>query len=237
MRFAATFLAAALAATSAQAWGKSIEGNGKKTTQSRELPGTFDGVVTGGSIDARIKVGPAPSIAVTIDENLQQHVTVRLKGSTLVIEQEDDMSYHGDGYVTVTLPVLRSAATSGSGDATIEGSSGGDLELSTSGSGDLTWQGEAKRLEVSTSGSGDARLSGKAETLDASTSGSGDLKGGDLTIAADVNVSTSGSGDVEIRMSGGALRARTSGSGDVTYLGDARAVDARVSGSGEVKRR
>jgi hypothetical protein len=241
MRFAATFVAACLAATSAHAWnwGGGVEGNGKKTTQTREVPGTFDAIATRGSIDARVKVGPAPSISVTIDENLQQYVKVRLEGTRLVIEQGHDtnLSYHGDGYVTVTVPTLRAASTGGSGDITIDGSSGGDLELTTSGSGDLHWRGEAKKLEVSTSGSGNAHLSGKAASLDASTSGSGDLKGEDLTIGGDAKISTSGSGDVEIRMSGGALRARTSGSGDVVYRGDAKTVDAVTSGSGEIVRK
>jgi hypothetical protein len=238
MRFAATFLAAALAASTAQAWSwNGIEGNGKKTTQSRAVSGSFDAVSTRGSLDARIKVGPAASVSVTIDENLQQYVDVRVEGSRLVVDTKENVSYRGDGYVDITLPTLRAASTSGSSDMTIDGSSGGDLELHTSGSGDIHWRGEAKRLEVSTSGSGDAVLSGRAQSLDASTSGSGDLKGIDLTITGDVEVSTAGSGDVEIAMAGGKLRARTSGSGDVVYRGDARSVDARTSGSGEVKKR
>jgi len=239
-RFAAVLAVACLAATQAHAWGwDRVVGDGKKVTQTREVPGSFDAVATRGSIDARVKVGPAPSISVTIDENLQPYVKLRLDGSRLVVEEEKDvnMSYHGDGYVTITLPALRKASTGGSGDITIDGSSGGDLVLSTSGSGDLRWHGEARKLEVSTSGSGSAILSGKAASLDASTSGSGDLLGEDLTVTGDAEISTSGSGDAEIRMSGGSLRARTSGSGDVVYRGDARTVDARTSGSGSVMKK
>jgi len=238
MRFAATFLAAALAASTAHAWSwTGVEGNGKKSTQQRTVSGSFDAVSTRGSLDARIKVGPAASVSVTIDENLQEYVDVRVEGSRLIVDTRDNINYRGDGYVDITLPTLREASTSGSSDMTIDGSSGGDLELHTSGSGDIRWRGEAKALEVSTSGSGDALLSGRAQSLDARTSGSGDLKGTDLTVAGDVEVSTSGSGDVEIAMTGGSLRARTSGSGDVVYRGDARSVDVRTSGSGEVKRR
>jgi hypothetical protein len=239
MRLAATLLAATLLCPDAQAgsFGRGIEGNGKKTTQRREVPGSFDAVATRGSVDARVQVGPAASVAVTIDENLQPYVELRVEGSTLYVEQRENLSYRGEGYVEVTLPTLRAVSTGGSGDITVEGSSGGDLELSTSGSGDIRWRGEAKALEVSTSGSGDAILSGRVQSLEASTSGSGDLKGADLTVAGDVRVSTSGSGDAEFAMSGGALRARTSGSGDVVYRGEARSVDIRASGSGEVRRR
>lgn len=242
MRFAATFAAACLAATTqARAWWNEerVVGDGKTVTQTRELPGTFDSVATRGSLDARVKVGPAPSISVTVDENLQQYVRVRLEGTRLVVDWDRDVnvSHRGEAYVSITLPTLKKASTGGSGDITIEGSSGGDLVLTTSGSGDLRWRGEAAKLEVSTSGSGNAILSGKAASLDASTSGSGDLQGEDLTVTGDVEISTSGSGDAEVRMSGGSLHARTSGSGDVVYRGDARTVDARTSGSGSVMKK
>jgi hypothetical protein len=234
MRLAATLaLALAAALPSAAEAGRGVKGNGKITTERREVPGPFDAVSLRGSIDARVKVGPAPSIAVVIDENLQRLVTVRLDGGTLVVEQEDDLrTSDDDARVEVTLPALRAFSTSGSGDARIEGSSGGDLALSTSGSGDLHWSGEAAALSVATRGSGDVLLEGRAATLSASSSGSGDVNGRGLTVR-DADARTSGSGDVSITMDGGTLRASTSGSGDVTYRGTA-AVEARTSGSGEV---
>lgn len=234
MRLAATLALALTAAlpSAAEAGWRGVKGNGKITTERREVPGPFDAISLRGSIDARVKVGPAPSIAVTIDENLQRLVTLRLDDGTLVVEQEDDLRTSGDAWVEVTLPALRAFSTSGSGDARIEGGSGGDLALSTTGSGDLQWSGEAAALSVATRGSGDVLLEGRAATLSASSSGSGDVNGRGLTVR-DADARTSGSGDVSITVDGGTLRASTSGSGDVTYRGTAT-VEARTSGSGEV---
>jgi len=217
---------------SAFAWGPGVKGDGRLVTERRELPGAFDAISLRGEVDARVKVGPPASVAVTIDSNLQPHVKLRVDGKTLVIEQDEDLRPAKDAYVEVTLPALRAFSTSGSGDAHIEGSDGGDLELSTSGSGDLGWKGEARALSVATNGSGDVLLEGRARTLSAATSGSGEVSARELTVR-DAEVRTSGSGDVSVRMDGGTLRARTSGSGDVTYSGNA-SVEARTSGSGEV---
>jgi hypothetical protein len=218
-------------------WIGGVEGDGKTTAQRRQARDSFDAVEARGFLDVHVKVGPAASVSVTIDANLQPYVDVRVQGSSLVIEEREPLRPHGPAFADVTLPVLRAASTSGSGAMAIDGSSGGALRLATSGSGSVRWHGEVERLEVSTSGSGTAVLAGRAGELRASTSGSGAIEGAALTVSGDADVSTSGSGRVEIRLAGGALRARTSGSGDVLYAGEARAVDAHVSGSGRVRRR
>jgi hypothetical protein len=228
--------AAVLIAGSAQAWGfRGIQGNGQKTTEAREVP-PFERVSMRGSIDAVVKVGPAQSVAITIDSNLMPHVVTRVEDGRLVIETDEDLSWKGLARAEITVPRLRAFGVSGSSDATIEGGTGEDLELSTSGSGDIRWHGEAKALEVATSGSGDVSVSGRADTAEISTSGSGDVQGRDLTVR-DAEVRTSGSGDVWLRLAGGTLRASTSGSGDVTWSGDGTVAQARSSGSGEIRRR
>jgi hypothetical protein len=214
---------------------RGLQGDGKVTTERRDVPGAFDGISLRGAIDARVKVGPAASIAVTIDANLQPHVKTRLEGSTLVVEQDEELRPTDDARVEVTLPALRAFSTSGSGDATLDATNAtdrGDLALATSGSGDVRWKGEAGALTVATQGSGDVTLEGRARSLTAATAGSGDVKASGLTVR-DADARTSGSGDVSITVDGGTLRAHTSGSGDVTYSGTA-SVEARASGSGEV---
>ncbi len=214
-----------------------IEGDGNTTTETRDLNGTFDAIETRGAMDLQVKVGPAAAVAVTIDRNLQPYVEVRLEGSTLVIEQRENLRWHGRAFSDVTVPTLRAVSTSGSGKAVVDGTSGGSLLLATSGSGGIRWRGEVQRLQVSTSGSGGVALAGHATTFHVSTSGSGDVEGGALTVSGDADVSTSGSGRVELAMAGGSLHARTSGSGDVLYSGEPRVVDAQASGSGKIRRR
>jgi hypothetical protein len=214
-----------------------IVGNGQKTTEKRDASG-FDAIALDGAIDAAVKVGPAHSVAVTIDSNLQPHVRTRLEGSKLVVDTDPkvDVRWRGKAKVEITLPALRAVSTSGSGDAVIEGGKGQELVLETSGSGEIRWRGEVERLDVRTSGSGDVALAGKAGKLVAHTSGSGDVRAGDLEVH-DAEVRTSGSADVDLRLTGGVLRAWTSGSGDVTWSGEASKIEAHTSGSGDVTSR
>jgi hypothetical protein len=232
----AAALALTLAAPVAALADEDVRGNGQKTTEKRDLAG-FERVAVRGEIDVHATVGPAWSVAVTIDSNLHEHVVTRVKDATLYVETARgvDLHYRGDAYVTVTLPELRALGTNGSADAVVEGGRG-DLELATSGSGDIRWRGEAARLEVSTSGSGEVTLSGKAESFVARTSGSGDVRARELTVR-DAEVRTSGSADVDLTLTGGVLKAWTSGSGDVTWYGDAEVSEKHEAGSGEVRRR
>jgi hypothetical protein len=226
--------ALALAASPATARDR-VRGDGQLTTQPRDLGEAFDEIELDGGIDARVRVGPAHAVSVTIDSNLQRHVRLYVERRTLRVDTDADLDHRGEAYVTVTLPALRALSTRGSGDAVVEGGQG-DLALATGGSGDIRWSGEAGTLSVSTSGSGDARLSGKADALDARTSGSGDLHARELTVR-DANVQTSGTGDAELTLAGGTLSARTSGTGDVTWDGDASNVVTQESGTGDVRSR
>jgi hypothetical protein len=230
MRFL-TILALAAVATPA---GAAIQGDGGKTTNTRDVA-EFDRIEVRDALDAKVKVGPARSVSVTIDGNLQPYVRLRVEDRKLVVDLAEDVRWKGEGRVDVTVPSLRAFSTRGSGDATIDGGSG-DLGLSTAGSGELRWRGEADALAASTSGSADMVLAGKARSLDASTSGSGDIDARGLVVR-DAAIRTSGSGDVEVTLAGGTLAASTSGSGDVTWYGEARVTAANTSGSGAVLHR
>jgi Putative auto-transporter adhesin, head GIN domain len=208
-------------------------GDGQKVTQPRQV-GAFTAVRVEGSIDAAVKVGGAPSVAVTIDQNLQPLVITEVSGSTLVVRTKD-ITWDGKGIVEVTVPVLRGVTIEGSSDVTVDGGQG-DLALRIEGSGDLRWSGSADKLEASISGSGDMKLSGTATQASLAVAGSGDIKAGDLT-SKGATISVAGSGDVEVTLDGGSLSVSIAGSGDVVWHGKAMVERASVSGSGEIVRR
>jgi hypothetical protein len=223
-------LATSLAAP-ALAFG-GTRGDGNKVTQSRAV-GPFAAIRNEGALDVQVDVGPAPSVAVTIDQNLQPLVETAVSGDTLVIRVKD-ASWSGEASVKVTVPALAGYSVKGSGDATIQGAKGGDLSLSVSGSGDVRWSGAAARLDVAIDGSGDVALSGSADALHVAINGSGGVKAKAL-VARSADVGVNGSGDVELALSGGSLKARVNGSGDVEWRGTASTVDAVAHGSGAIK--
>lgn len=235
MRLLASVLAAALLATvptAAHAWG-GTRGDGQKVTQPRQVA-AFTSVRMEGSLDAKVQVGGAQSVSVTIDQNLQPLVLTEVSGGTLVVRSKD-ASWDGQGAVEITVPALRDFAIEGSGDAAIEGGQG-DLALRIKGSGDLRWNGTAGKLDASISGSGDMELTGTAEQAQVAVAGSGDVKASGLK-ARGAAITLAGSGDVELTLDGGSLSVSIAGSGDVVWHGQATVEKVSVSGSGTVVRR
>lgn len=233
MRLAAP-LALALAALPAAAHAHGVRGNGEKTTARRDLP-PFTAVRLEGRLDADVKVGPAQSVAVTIDSNLQEHVQTRVEDGTLVVRTDGDLSWKGPARIEVSVPALRGFRMEGSGDARIEGGQG-DLGLLLEGSGELRWSGKAGKLELRIEGSADASLEGTADALAVAIDGSGDVKAKGLT-AKDATVNVSGSGDVEVTVGGGAFTASVSGTGAIAWHGSASAASTSVSGTGAIVHR
>ena len=207
-------------------------GDGKKITESRQVA-SFTSIRVRG-IDAAVKVGGVLAVAVTIDQNLQSHVTTEVSGDTLVVRAKD-ASWKGKGGVEITVPALRALTIEGSNNATIDGGQG-DLTLKIEGNGKLRWNGAALNLEATISGRGDLLLSGTAELARLSVTGAGDVKAGGLTAKAAV-IEVGGLGNVEVTLDGGPLRASVSGSGDVVWHGSATVELASVTGSGKIVRR
>lgn len=230
--------------------------NAAPATRSFNVTG-FDRVVATGSENVTITTGKAFSVVATGPQERLDRLRIEVAGSTLKIEHQSgswSWSWKDEPVqIAVTLPVLRGAKGTGSGDIVADSGTGPQFEggqsgsgnlkigtikadvvtLRTSGSGDLVAGPiTAASVSLQTSGSGDIAASGTCGTAKASSSGSGDLMLGGLA-CTNITVSTSGSGDVVARASGTA-DARTSGSGDVTITGGARCT-SRSSGSGEVR--
>jgi hypothetical protein len=230
MRSFALTLAAVLGAAS-PAFAHDTWGNGKKVTQPREV-GEFEALRLEGSLDVVFTVGPERSVSVTLDENLQPLVELKVEKGVLVVSLQDS-SYHGKGYVTVSNPVLRAVSLHGSGDVAISGAKG-EQRLEIRGSGDIDWSGEATGIDIDIHGSGDVTLSGKADLLKVSIAGSGDLAGKRLTTKS-AEISIRGSGDAVLRLDGGSLNATVAGSGDIEWYGVAVVERTSVHGSGSIE--
>lgn len=233
---ALALLALSLLASPAAAhggWGRGIAGDGKPTTERREVP-PFEAVRLEAPVDVSVAVGPDASVAVTIDGNLQAHLETRVERGTLVIDLREAVRPRREARVEISVPALRRFEVAGSGDAVVTGGSG-PIELSVEGSGDLAWRGEATTLRAELEGSGDIRLEGRADSLVADVEGSGDVDARGLA-AADVRARVEGSGDMELRVAGGRLDAAVEGSGDIRWRGEARQEQIVVRGSGDVRR-
>lgn len=189
-------------------------GSGVIKTEPRQT-GNFDMILSKGSVDADITIGPQLSVAVEADDNLLPLIHTEVKNGALVIDTEGNWSSRHDPVVHITMPSLGAIGIDGSGDAQIRGLNGGALGTRIRGSGDITATGSVGQLEVVIDGSGDVDCK--------------DLHADDVAVRVD------GSGDAKV-YANKALRVVINGSGDVTYSGDAQ-LTSSVHGSGDLMKK
>jgi len=211
-----------------------IQGDGDRARETRELR-AFSKIESHGPFAVDVAPGDGFSARISIDSNLIDHLETHVYDDTLEIDTDAWIADLLPGpHVVVTLPRLRSASVSGSGDLTIHDfDSDEPLRLSASGSSDLTFDGSAPKITATVTGSGDMHLSGGTELADLAVSGSGNLDAREL-IASEAEVSVSGSGSLRATIDG-PVGADASGSGDIDLYGNVQREHFSESGSGDIR--
>ncbi len=224
--------AAALNAQNSNNWGMGIKGEGPIVKKSLQLD-QFTGLTLAVSGNVYLRQGSQQSVEVESHQNLIDNVVTTVENGVWKIRFEKSVRSYDKFNVYITIPTLKKAAVSGSGDIIGETpfKNLGDLSLAISGSGDIAMDVESPNVSASISGSGDIKVSGKGASISASISGSGDINAGGFS-AQTASVAISGSGDCTVNAAED-LKVGISGSGDVSYSGRPR-VNSKVSGSGDL---
>lgn len=192
--------------------GPQVVGNGQVVTQTRAI-GNFTDIEARGASEVVVRVGPAPSLAITADSNIIPQLSSEIKGNKLILGSRGSYRTRHTPRIVVTVPTLDAAALSGSGNLRVEGIGGSSVALAVNGSGNLTATGRAGELAIAINGSGNA---------DARAVG-----------AASASVAISGSGNVTIATSG-PLSGAISGSGSIRHVGQPSSISVVRNGSGAV---
>ncbi|MCW5937410.1 MAG: DUF2807 domain-containing protein [Fimbriimonadaceae bacterium] len=174
------------------------------------------GIIVGGPINLEWSPGAETKIEFRGDKAIVKYCRAEVVEDSIKIWLEDAGPSFGDVTALVSSPQPRSVSSSGSGDVTLSGLSGG-------------------RLKFSIAGSGDGTLEGALDALDVSIAGSGSLDAEGLSKLGETDVSIAGSGDVDLPQLS-TLKVSIAGSGSVTYDGEPK-VSSTILGSGAVRRR
>lgn len=197
----------------------------------------YDQISCSGSFDYILVKGKEGKIKIEGEENLLPYIITQVKGNSLVVKVEDNISLSTSGSKTIKITIpfesISSVALAGSGDLWTEDNINSDkLQVSLAGSGDVTIKTKSNAVQASLAGSGDLSLKGSTNKLKASIAGSGDIHAFELT-SEYTDVAISGSGDAKV-VSNKELKARIAGSGDIKYKGNPLKEDTKVSGSGSI---
>lgn len=192
-----------------------IKGSGNSKTVTHSVD-DFDSVSFGGSGDIEITVGQPKSVEVTIDDNLQDNVTIEVKDGKLKIGSRGSWSTNLGLKVKISVPELNSYNSGGSGDAVIHFLQAEKFEATVTGSGSLQANGSSTEVSVTVTGSGSINLA-KVSATKASA------------------VST-GSGSISV-FATDSVTASTTGSGSINIHGNPPTVVEAITGSGAINRK
>jgi hypothetical protein len=192
-----------------------VKGEGPVISKSFDLK-DFDAIVINGHADAVFTQSSTYEVTLSTQENIFDHMDIRVEGSTLVIETKDKVNIRAEKYdFVLQAPVLKSLTVNGASDFNIPSGlrTEGDLKIEVNGAGDLTFnQIECNTLSVQANGAsdidadslkvnsmsilvngaGDVRLSGTTESASFEVNGAGDIDARNLRVAGEVKRHTAG---------------------------------------------
>jgi hypothetical protein len=188
-----------------------------------------------GPIDMTLRYGPVPSLEIQGEQRLLGNIETTQEGSVLHIGPRGILLRHRQPLKAVlVLPTLSSVTIDGSGESTVDGFSGEQVDVQLGGSGSARFNGRYRRVKASVHGSGELEVDGgNSDKVTADLSGSGHL-----TLAGtsrEFSGRLAGSGELEARhLRADAVTMDQMGSGHSTVHARAK-MSATVSGSGDIE--
>ncbi len=193
---------------------RGIEGNGRVTTETRQID-PFTTLETSGAY--RVEWSPGPvSLQVVTDENLHQYVKTSIDGDKLVIRTRQRINPTESVKVLLTSPALAAVELTGASRFTGKGVTGEKFVVRTTGASRVTLEGNVNELTASHTGA--SRLNAEELKTQNATL--------DLTGASKAEISVEKT-----------LKVAISGAGKVTYKGDPKILEQQIAGAGKIQRK
>jgi hypothetical protein len=221
----------------AAACGKSIVGSGHLVTEEHDVGG-FDGIAVSHAFEVSVEIGEEPSVVITTDDNLLEHIDLRVEGQRLHLGLEGVSSVRRATLeATITVPAaLRELRASGASNVHVTGTlTSPVLELGASGASRVNVMVEVETLHVRAAGASSVVAAGRAGDVDLRASGASELSLEGLEAAAiQAHLSGASKAQVTARES---LDADLSGASSLGYGGDPERVTESTAGASTLSRR
>jgi len=233
-----------------------VRGTGSSGERTYNVSG-FKGIEVSGGFDVTLVQGNTESVILTVQENLLDHITVKVENGTLRIYTRNNIWTTQPMKARITFKDMSNLKVSGGGDVISETPVNVEkLEVYVSGGGDFSSEINSDDLKFNISGGGDAEIKGKTRNYTLSVSGGGDLKsevnagviscriagGGDLYFrsedkASEADLDVNGGGNMDVKISSEKLKCSVTGGGDAILYGQAGEFEINVNGGGDVNAR
>lgn len=216
--------------------GTSIKGSGQTVTKQYELTG-FSRIEAGSAFQLTVRQGERHGVALTVDDNLVEHLDVTSSGHTLHIGLKPNLSVQNVTLrADVTMPALTGLDLSGATRTTITGfNSDQPIELELSGASSLRGESKNGDARMVVSGASRLDLEGSARNFKVKASGASSAGLASYT-SLETIVEASGASHVTVNASG-RLEVKASGASSVRYVGSPAGVNSEASGASSIRRK
>lgn len=181
-----------------------------------------------------IRAGSDEKVIVEAEPKVLAQLEISTKGETLTLSSKGRFSTDKGIKYSVTIKGFRGLKTMASGNSTVEGFSGNDVDVELGGSGDISLKNiKAGRLAITLKNSGSVDASGGGKAVVAKIDGSGNIDTTNYS-AQTVDARIDGAGSIRVHADE-SLTATISGAGNIEYKGKAK-VTQSITGAGTVGR-
>lgn len=181
-----------------------------------------------------IRPGQDEKVVIEAEPKVLAKLEAVVRGDTLTLKTKGSFRTDKGIRYSVTIRGFRALKTLSSGNASVSGFSGGDVDIQAGGSGNIDLVNlKPRSLTLKISDSGTVTASGEGATLNASIDGAGTIDAVKFT-ARRVEASIEGAGDIRVRAEE-TLKASIEGAGNIEYAGKAR-VTKSINGAGNIDR-
>lgn len=215
----------------------SIKGSGNVVTNPMEISG-FTKIDVGDSFQVTVTQSEDYSVIIKADDNLVEHLDVRLDGDTLVIKMASGKSARNATLeAEVSLPDLKGVKFSEVSQGNLLGiKSQGDFTVRVSGASLLQGDLQIRQMEVVVSGASRIDLDGSGATVDLHGSGASTIDLEDFLVGS-AQVVLSGASTALLSVKDDIGPATLSGASRLIYSGDPAFRDFKTSGASSISAR
>ncbi|MBG6061379.1 hypothetical protein IWX83_001160 [Flavobacterium sp. CG_9.1] len=212
----------------------SIEGSGNVTTEKRNVEDDFKSIEVNNGIDVVIVQADKTEIVVEADDNLQKHITTKVKNGTLIISCDKNYFINtGSKKVTVKMPLIDELEATSSATITSRNTlKGENIRLNTSSGGTIDLNIESDDINCDASSGSSITINGKALQMRTTASSGSAINADDLlanTIISDV--SSGANTTVHPIVS---LDAEASSGGTIIYNVQPKTMQKNISSGGSI---
>jgi len=214
-------------------WGNGIDGNGNVTTQNRNVENNFSKIDVSKGLNLTIQQSNNYSVEVEADDNLQEHITIRVENGTLIVTSDDYIDEAKAKNILVKLPSLTALDVSSGSCAKSSGLiTGKDILVKSSSGSSTELSLEFDNIKCETSSGSKVNLKGKALQITSSSSSGSNIDAKKLLVNDVYAQASSGSTtDVHPIVS---LNAKASSGSSVNYCSSPKTIVKEESSGGSV---